>query len=109
MKKVGFLVVWSVMVYGARGDIMMNIHSGGSTDSFQLSEIDSITFNGWNSTAEMIFVPAGTFTMGDDSFGWEYNSPEHQVTLTHDSIWGHIRLRTRNFLRLYSGPMIMGW
>lgn len=60
----------------------MQVHQGGQTEEFVVSDIDSLTFyedpSGW------VLIPAGTFTMGspEDEYGRVDDEVQHTVTLT---------------------------
>jgi len=54
----------------------INITSGGQTTSYNMADIQSITFD--SVTTNMVFVDSGTFSMGDAS----YAVPIHSVSLS---------------------------
>ncbi len=47
---------------------------------------------------DMVNIPAGTFTMGDDTDGWNLTSPEHEVTLTRDYLLSKYEVTNREYL-----------
>ena len=76
----------------------MDVHLQGSVIPLAAADVVSARVVGTRADVPLVLIPAGTFTMGDDGDGWQYTSPEHLVTLTHDFYLGVTEVTNAQFL-----------
>ncbi len=82
----------------------INIETGSGTTTYNLDDIQSITFETSSSGSEMITIPSGSFEMGQIGV----TTPVHTVTLTHDFDIGKYEVTNQEYCDVMNYALSQG-
>jgi formylglycine-generating enzyme len=91
----GLALVFSASAGLGQTTWKMNIHRGSHIDTYNIADVDSVTFHQALVPADMVTVPVGTFIEGDGVA--QCGQSQREVTLTHEFSLGQHEITNEQY------------